>query len=76
MILVLAFFVTIGIGVLYNTAIEFGIGIANFMLLVIGLGIAGIGIGKLALVENWYWNYYWKNHFQYYWYWNCYLTTL
>ena len=39
------------------------------MFLAIGLGI---GIGKIAQVENWYWNYYWKNHFQYYWYWNCY----
>ena len=39
------------------------------MFLAIGLGI---GIGKIPLVENWYWNYYWKNHFQYYWYWNCY----
>ena len=39
------------------------------MFLAIGLGI---GIGKIALVENWYWNYYWKINFQYYWYWNCY----
>ena len=39
------------------------------MFLAIGLGI---GIGKIALVENWYWNYYWKIPFQYYWYWNCY----
>ena len=39
------------------------------MFLAIGLGI---GIGKIAQFENWYWNYYWKNHFQYYWYWSCY----
>ena len=73
--LILAFAVAIGIGIgiLQNTAIRFGIGIGNCMFIAIGLGIR---TGKIALIENWYWNYvllyYWKNHSQCYWYRNDY----
>ena len=43
------FFVAIGIGVLQNQAIEFGIFIGNFRFPTTGLGI---GIGMIALGKN------------------------
>ena len=48
MVLILALVVTI--------SIEIGIGVLQSP--AFGLGA---GIGKITLVENWYWNYYWKS---------------